>query len=576
MRILAALVLLAPALFAQPEPELRKAVNRALRPLTASAAVFVSKRACVSCHHNILPILMLHSAAQHGIRFDAAVLQAVEEKTFRELRSPSALDDAIRGAAINDPTPNDSFLLIAADAAGLEQNLPSWIYARRLMRWQQNDGHWQTSDFRPPHSSSVFTATASAVRSISLYMLPEMRAEGEAVMSRARAWLAKTQPVSTEDAAFRLMGLVWSHADPAQIESARRDLTALEKPNGGWAELPGYQSDAYSTGEALYALSLTGSKVTERGRKFLLSTQASDGTWHVGTRMLSPAAVSPKYFSSGFPYKHDEYLSYAASCWAVMALLTALPASPPDIPKPAAAAEPWIRTALFGTAQQLAALLDGALDPNSTTNNGSTLLMMSAPDAEKVRLLLSRGAKPNIDALTVAATYRGTAASINALLAAGVKLEGKSGKHSPLELASMTGDLDNVRLLLAHGADPAGAPLSQAVTFGYPDIVEALIAAGASPKITESSGINLLHWAAIANRASVIPVLVKAGVKLNAIDDFGYTPLMYAATIDVGETDALKALLAAGADRSVKNFDNRTPMEQARRYHHARIEAALK
>ena len=109
-------------------------------------------------------------------------------------------------------------------------------------------------------------------------------------------------------------------------------------------------------------------------------------------------------------------------------------------------------------------------------------------------------ASSGASALSITAAYRGTAASLQALLNAGAKAD-------PLALvfSSMTGELDNVKLLLARGANPTaatkrGTPLSQAVTFEYPDIVQALIAAGASATMTESSGINLLHWAAIADR----------------------------------------------------------------------------
>jgi ankyrin repeat protein len=114
------------------------------------------------------------------------------------------------------------------------------------------------------------------------------------------------------------------------------------------------------------------------------------------------------------------------------------------------------------------------------------------------------------------------------------------------------------------------------VTFGHPDVVQALVEAGANVRLTESSGINLLHWATITNRASVIPVLVKAGVPLNATDEFGYTPLMYAASVDEGDTSTLKALLAAGADRSIRNDEGRTALEQARRYKHSELMEALK
>jgi ankyrin repeat protein len=63
---------------------------------------------------------------------------------------------------------------------------------------------------------------------------------------------------------------------------------------------------------------------------------------------------------------------------------------------------------------------------------------------------------------------------------------------------------------------------------------------------------------------------------VHATDDFGFTPLMYAATVDVGNVEALKALLAVGADRCIRNDAGRTPLEQARHYKHADLTDALK
>ena len=592
MRIVFLLVLLTNMLAAQSSPEIRQAITRALPPLEHSTATFVAKRACVSCHHNILSILMFHLARDRGVNLEPAVLGAVEDKTFRSLRGPAAFDDALQAVTLNDPTPNDSYLLMAAHAAGIAPDLTTAIYARRLVHWQR-DGHWVTSDFRPPHSSSMFTATATAVRAISLYVPEELHAERDACILRARRWLLKERPASTEDAAFRLMGLVWAGASANEIDTARRDLVAMRKTNGGWPELPAYPSDAYSTGESLFALREASVPVTDRvlraGLSFLISTQAPDGTWRISTRMVSPADVSPEYFPTGFPYEKDEYLSYAGSTWAVMALLTAVPKTAPRSHaaiESREAAPHWARTALFGTPQELTALLDRGLDPNSKTGKGTTLLMMAATDAEthaeKVRLLLARGADPSYGALTVAAASRDTAPAIKALIDAGAPVnppQGGRAKNTPLLFASMTGDLENVKLLLAHGADPSAA-LAQAVTFGYQDIVRALIAAGAPAKLTESSGINLLHWAAIANRPAVIPALVEAGVPINAKDESDFTPLMYAATIDFGDTASLRALLKAGADPNIRNGDGRTAIEQARLYlkshRHVNLESVLK
>jgi ankyrin repeat protein len=580
MRGMLLLALLTHPLSGQYSQEIRQAVNRALPPIEHSTAAFVAKRACVSCHHNILSILMFQMARERGVTFDSTVLSAVESKTFRSLRGPTAFDDAVQAVTLNDPTPDDSYLLMAAHASGLTPNLTTAVYARRLVQWQR-DGHWVTSDFRPPHSSSVFTATATAVRAISFYK-PD-----DACMLRARRWLIRERPVSTEDAAFRLMGLVWAGAAANEIDGARRDLVRMGKPSGGWPELPGYQPDAYSTGESLFALHEAGTPATDRvwraGLSFLTSTQAADGTWRVRTRMVSPADVSPEYFPTGFPYEKDEFLSYAGSSWAVMALLSALPKITPEVHpviESSETAPSWARAALFGTPGELTAFLDRGLDPNSKTDKGTTLLMMAATDAEKVRLLLSRGANASYGALTVAAASRGTAPAIKLLLDAGAPVkppEGARVKNTPLLFASMTGDLVNVNLLLAHGAGAdLSAALSQAVTFGYSDIVRALISAGAPAKLTESSGINLLHWAAIANRPDVIPALAAAGVSINAQDESGFTPLMYAATIDFGDTGSLRALLKAGADPNIRKSDGRTAVEQARQYRHVNLEAVLK
>ena len=578
----------------QSDSAIRETIQRALPALQNSVSTFVEKRACFSCHHNALSILTLRLAEDRGFSVDSKILSTVEQKTFRELRNPNALDDAVQAANLSDPTPNESLLLMSAHASRLAGDTVTAVIAQRLAAWQRDD-HWVTSDFRPPHSSSPFTATATAVAALRYYMPDELSTERNMAINRARLWLSGTRPASVEDASFRLMGLVWAgeksiHPD---VLNASADLLAMKNSDGGWPQLPGYESDAYSTGEAVYALHEAGippttDKAWQKGIQFLRSSQAKDGTWHVRSRMLSPADISPPYFTTGFPYGKDEYLSYAGSCWAVMALLSALPEAPMQKPVSAAVSDstpPWIRTALFGTVAELKGLLDSGLDPNIKTANGTTLLMFAVHDVAKVRLLLARGADAKArsmsgtDALTVAAAYRGTRDSLQLMLDAGAPPQAPEGvhtHHSPLVFASMTGDLENVRLLLKRGAQPSAEALSEAVTFGYPEVLKSLIDAGADATITEGTGINLVHWATITNRPDVIPVLLAAKADLNATDENGFTPLMYAATVDEGNIDAATVLLKAGADRSIRNKENRTPLDQARYYKHTKLAEALK
>ncbi len=435
--------------------------------------------------------------------------------------------------------------------------------------------------------------------------LAEMR---DQVTERGIHWLMHTRPQSTEDAAYRLMGLVWGGASKQELEQASGDLVAMQLSTGGWPQTPRYAADAYSTGEALFALAQAGMPASDaafqQGGRFLISSQAEDGTWHVRTRMVSPADISPPYFETGFPYGHDQVLSYAGSEWAVLGLLNAIEpesssvqgAAPLKDDAPAASAGPaWVRTALFGTAEELGALVRGGLDPNSKVGQGATVLMLAAGDpvhgAEKVRVLLDAGADPaaradsGVDALTVAASYRGTKDILERLLEAGAPVgpgEDQRAANTALGLAAMTGDVDNVRLLLEHGADPnqaarnSGVPLASAITFGYAEVAQALIDAGADAYLTEDTGVNLLHWAAITNRAELIPVLVAAGVPLNDFDDNGFTPVMYAASVDHGDTQTLRALLDAGADPDVPTDDGLTALQQAVKLGHAQMADVLR
>jgi len=139
-------------------------------------------------------------------------------------------------------------------------------------------------------------------------------------IGRASGWLLRAVPRTTEDRNMQLMGLKWSHAEPAVIERLVKDLTALQRNDGGWAQTPELSSDAYATGQTLYALHEAGVPATDpvyrRGVEFLARTQKADGSWQVVSRV---AKFQP-YFQSAFPYDHDQWISNSATAYAVMAL----------------------------------------------------------------------------------------------------------------------------------------------------------------------------------------------------------------------------------------------------------------
>ena len=599
------LCLFVPVLHAQTASpdQIRSAATRAVAIVQHGSTGFSKMMQCFSCHDHALPMIALHTARERGVAVDEAAASQVAAKGFLSSTDLTSIDHAVQDPMIIDPAPSDGWALIAAHAVGVQPNLVSAVYARRVANWQRPDGHWPTFDDRPPQSYSLFTATAVALRTMQLYMPAQLGKETTERMTRAKGWLVTAEPHSTEDSTFRLFGLHWAGGTAHECSRAAQDLLALQRPNGGWAELPYMQPDAYSTGEALVALHEAGGVAVtdsawQKGLQFLLSAQATDGSWHVHTRMLSPASVSPPYFESGFPYGHDQFLSTDATCWAAMALMLALPqTATPSVPQPPAALspgglKPWMETALFGTTAELKAQLDAGLDPNSKTPEGTTLLMMAAHDAEKVKLLIERGAdvrakaKSGYTALMVATTYFGTSQSVSLLLEHGAEARPGAGvmfEASPLILAAMAGDRDSIALLLAKGADPnrrmdflgmfPTSPLFAVVTGGEPAIIQALIQGGADIHERDNDGMTALHWAVVAHHPEALKALLAAGADVNAVDHFGYTPLLYAATIDFGDSETATALLQAGADPNIKDKKGITPLAHAQEYPY--ISAAL-
>ena len=584
------------------QDQVRSSAARAVGLIERSATGFYKTQECFSCHDYGLPIMTFRVAREHGIALDEAAVAKVAGKGLTKLPDMVSIDRAIQDNMLIDTASSDGWALIAADAAGVKPNLITAVYARRIANWQRADGHWATLDTRPPQSFSQFTSTAAAVQAMQLYMPRQLRQEARDRAARAKSWFLTATPRDTEDYTFRLYGLYWSGATPAESARAVRELLALQRPNGGWAQLPHMRPDAYATGEALVALNEAGGVPTtdpawQKGLQYLVSTQDDRGAWHVATRMTSPAHVSPPYLETGFPYGHDQFLSTDATCWASMALMLTLPkaASPraPD-PLPGLApkgVQPWMEKAMFGTVEELKAQLDAGLDPNSKTADGTTLAMSVAYDAAKLRLLIGRGAdvkakaKTGFDALMVAATYRDTAESLQLLLAHGADARTGTGvlfNASPLVLASMADDARNVSLLLEKGADPnrkmmalgffPTTPLTGAVGFDDPELIRALVKGGANLHARDDDGMTPLDWAVLAHHAGTVKSLLSLGAAadVNAKDHFGYTPLLYAATVDFGDAEIVKALLSAGADRKIGDKDGKSPLAHAGGYPYLR------
>lgn len=319
-------------------PDETTAVLRGLTMIQSSGATFQKAAQCASCHHQGIGLLVTGLARQRGFTIDAALAgQQVERATaefeaagpmLQQILQAPEMAKMIPSAEIGDLTPAVDFALAGVAAHGKASTPALAALAVILGRQQFPDGHWQFGMPRVPVQSSYFTMTSLAIRVLKVYGPKEHQAEIQERITKARAWLVATAPKTTEDHAFRLLGLKWSGAEDQECAKAAAGLMDRQRSDGGWGQEDGSRSDAYATGQALYALNQavdfpTTADGYRRGVNYLLRTQDDDGSWYLPKRAI-PANT---YMDAGFPHGESQYASYAATVWATMAL--ALSASPP-------------------------------------------------------------------------------------------------------------------------------------------------------------------------------------------------------------------------------------------------------
>jgi ankyrin repeat protein len=310
-----------PAGIAQPRTA-RMAMEKAISQLQPIGPTFNKHTGCISCHHESLPAIAAKLAGARGVPVDATLATHPSQATlefWKRQRENLMLgqESGIGGFMENTP-----YGLWALAEEGVPANVTTDAVVYRILELQQTDGSWTELDFRPPLGGiSPIKFTALVIRSVDAYAPPALEQEAKARIAKAREYLRKTAPEDTQDEVFRLLGLIWSGAPASEVARQSARVKALQRADGGWAQLPSMNSEAYSTGQAIYALRVAGGSNPDGARRkgiaYLLRTQLEDGTWFVRSRATIPLQA---YFETGFPYGTDQFISAAGTAWAVMAL----------------------------------------------------------------------------------------------------------------------------------------------------------------------------------------------------------------------------------------------------------------
>ncbi len=305
-------------------PNLKTALTRALPLLARADEIVLRQSGCITCHHNSLSAMSQELSERKKLAADKNA--AERQRTAMRAYFAGWRERALQSIGIPGASDTVSYLLLGARAAQLPPDLSTDALAYYLLGQQRADGSWRIDPpARPPIEASSIQLSAVSMRALQTYAPPSLAPRFQQAALAAAKWLASATPQTNEDWSFQLLGLSWAGASRKDLEKAAAGLIAAQRQDGGWSQLPSMPSDAYATGQAMFALRESGtlspnSPLYKNAVQYLLRTQLADGSWYVRSRSIP---FQP-YMETGFPHGKDQWISAAASNWAAMGLLRAL------------------------------------------------------------------------------------------------------------------------------------------------------------------------------------------------------------------------------------------------------------
>ncbi len=326
-------LLLARIAGASEEKSIPEAVKRGSVALEKSGDNWKKNKTCFSCHHQTMPMFgLVEAAGQRDTKNDAKWLKMQANLTHEFFKE--RIETMKKGNHIGGGATSVAFGLWALYLDDRKDDETSHAMIRYLLHVQHKEGYWFGSCNRPPMQQSNIAATVMVLQYAPRFANKDQRDELEKASEKAMAWLEKAPLKTQEDRVWRLWGLytLGKEKDTEKINAIRKTLSETQRKDGGWNQTGDLksgkdeqESDAYSTGQTLFILRLTGSKLDDtdvtKATDYLLKNQAKEGTWHVKTR-VKPVQAD---FDNGDPHGKDQFLSIAATSWAVAGLAKVLP-----------------------------------------------------------------------------------------------------------------------------------------------------------------------------------------------------------------------------------------------------------
>ena len=297
---------------------LRGAIEKGLVISTRGADNYPNHRQCFSCHHQTLPVLAMVEGRKFGVAIDNEVLQSQVDFTYDSFNE--RVENMNQGKGIGGKAFTVGYGLWTLNLVHREQDATTTAMVNYLLLTQTAEGKWIPHSIRPPLEESEAMCTTLAAYYLGEFATEEQRAAADKAIQQAHHWVSESKPKSQEDWNAKLWSTSFFDQDEEKVNVMRQKVMTRQRPDGGWSQLTEMESDAYATGQTLYILRATGSSPQgpelQRGLQFLLQSQHKDGSWFVKSRSKAIQEI----FDNGDPHGDNQFISIAATGWAVSAL----------------------------------------------------------------------------------------------------------------------------------------------------------------------------------------------------------------------------------------------------------------
>lgn len=324
-----------PATPSATNDQVRATVDRAIRYLQTESASWLSTRKCAACHHAPLPLWALSEAGQRGYGIDKKYLDDTldsllgsKEKLLASRIFPNPADPPDprpQGRGLNMGLPMMMVAAHSLPALSDGQKRSFALIIDEILKKQLPDGSWEFFPTlrRPPINESQTTDVAWIILALTAETNADSSEPQQTALAKANAWLEAAKPADLhQDKVFKVILGVQAGKSREALQPTIDELLALQRPDGGWSQtVPEPRSDAFATGQTLYALSLAGFSVDDpavkRGIDFLVATQQPDGSWPMISR--STPDGSPGSAKLLTP------ITGGASSWATLGIVRFVP-----------------------------------------------------------------------------------------------------------------------------------------------------------------------------------------------------------------------------------------------------------